>query len=281
MKIKILSDSTCDLSQELLDKYDIDIVPLIVMKSGEEFLDGVTITPADIFDHVAKGGELCSTAARSMVVYGEIFAKYVSEYDGIIHINIGSDFSSSYQNACLAAAEFDNVRVIDSASLCTGQGLVVLKACELAKTVSSLDEAVDALNEYKTHIEGSFVVDKLDYLAKGGRCSSATAMGANLLNLKICIELKDNHMSVGKKYRGNFSKCLLTYIKDRLEGREDIDTSIGMLTYTAGTSEEVIAGVREAIAQFGAFETLYESTAGCTISCHCGPSTLGIMFARK
>ena len=281
MKIKILSDSTCDLPQELSEKYNIDIVPLIVMKSGEEFLDGITITPTDIFGHVAKGGELCSTAARSMVVYAEIFAKYAAEYDGIIHINIGSDFSSSYQNACLAAEEFDNVRIIDSASLSTGQGMIVLKACQLAQTAESLAALVETLNEYKTHIEGSCVVDKLDYLAKGGRCSTATALGANLLNLKICIELKDNHMSVGKKYRGNFSKCLVTYIKDRLEGRDDIDTSIGILTYTAGTSEEAIAGVREAIAEFGAFETLYESIAGCTISCHCGPSTLGIMFARK
>ena len=281
MKIKILSDSTCDLSADLITKYDIGIVPLIVMKGGEEFLDGVTITPMNIFEHVANGGELCSTAARSIVVYEDVFAKYASEYDGIIHINIGSEFSSSYQNACLAAEEFDNVRVIDSTSLSAGQGMIVLRACELAQTADSLDALEDALNEYKTKIEGSFVVDKLDYLAKGGRCSSATALGANLLNLKICIELKNNHMGVGKKYRGGFTKCLTNYIKDRLEGREDIDTSIGMLVYTDGTQEEVVDAVREAIAECGAFETLHESTAGCTISCHCGPSTLGIMYAKK
>lgn len=280
MKIKILSDSTCDLSADLIAKYDIGIVPLIVMKGGEEFLDGVTITPMDIFEHVAKGGELCSTAARSMVVYEDMFSKFASEYDGVVHISLGSGFSSSYQNACLAAEEFDNVRVIDSASLCTGQGLIVLKACALAQTAESLDALEDALNEYKTKIEGSFVVDKLDYLAKGGRCSSATALGANLLNLKICIELKDNHMGVGKKYRGNFSKCLLTYVKDRLENHGDIDPSICMLTYTA-VPEETVAAVREAISECGIFENLYESTAGCTISCHCGPSTLGIMLAKK
>lgn len=281
MKIKILSDSTCDLSADLIDKYDIGIVPLIVMKGGEEFLDGVTITPLDIFEHVENGGELCSTAARSMMVYEEIFAKYAPNYDGVVHISLGSGFSSSYQNACLAAGEFDNVRVIDSASLCTGQGLIVLKAWELAQAAESLDALEAALNEYKTKIEGSFVVDKLDYLAKGGRCSSATALGANLLNLKICIELKDNHMGVGKKYRGNFSKCLLTYVKDRLEGHDDIDPSICMLTYTAAVPEETITAVREAIAACGSFEKVYESTAGCTVSCHCGPCTLGIMLARK
>ena len=280
MKIKILSDSTCDLSADLIAKYDIGIVPLIVMKGGEEFLDGITITPMDIFDHVAKGGELCSTAARSMVVYEEIFAKYAADYDGVVHISLGSGFSSSYQNACLAAEEFDNVRVIDSASLCTGQGLIVLKARELAETTDSLDALEAALNEYKTKIEGSFVVDKLDYLAKGGRCSSATALGANLLNLKICIELKDNHMGVGKKYRGAFSKCLLTYVKDRLECHKDIDPSICMLTYTAAVPEETVAAVREAITACGIFENLYETTAGCTISCHCGPRSLVIMLAK-
>ncbi len=281
MNIKILSDSTCDLSPELIEKHHITIVPLIVMKGGEEFLDGVTMTPTAIFDHVANGGELCSTAARSMVVYEETFAKYAQDYDGIIHISLGSDFSSSYQNACLAAGEFDNVRIIDSASLCSGQGLVVLKACELAQTAASLQELEEALNAYKAKVEGSFVVDKLDYLVKGGRCSTAAALGANLLNLKICIELKDNHMGVGKKYRGSFSKCLATYIKDRLEGQEDIDLSTVMLVYTAGMPEEVLTPVRDAIAAYANFETVYEAVAGCTISCHCGPGALGIMFARK
>lgn len=281
MNIKILSDSTCDLSQELLAKYNIDLVPLIVMKGDEEFLDGVTITPMDIFDHVAAGGDLCSTAARSIVAYEEIFAKYAREYDGVVHISIGSGFSSSYQNACLAAEEFENVRVIDSACLTTAQGLIVLKACELAQTASSMDQLEAGINSYKTKVEGSFVVDKLDYLAKGGRCSSAAALGANLLNLKICIALKDNHMGVGKKYRGSFSKCLATYIKDQLDGNTEIDPAVCVLTYTAGMPEETIAPVREAIAAYGSFETVYETTAGCTVSCHCGPGTLGILFAKK
>ena len=280
MKIKIISDSTCDLSAELIQKHDIAITPLIVMKDDQEFLDGITITPADIFAHVAAGGSLCSTAARSVGIYQEEFAKYADSYDGIIHINIGSGFSSSYQNACLAAEEFDNVRVIDSQNLSTGQGLVVLKACELAQTAQSLDELAEALREFTTHVEASFVVDKLDYLVKGGRCSSVAALGANLLNLKPCIEVKDGKMTVVKKYRGNYSKCLSTYVKDRLADRQDLDR--GTLFITCTTVDDAChQAVREAVDACGQFDAIYETTAGCTVSCHCGPGTLGVLFVRK
>ena len=139
MKIKITSDSTCDLSKELLEKYNIALVPLTVIKDGESFSDGVTITPDEIFAHVAAGGDLCSTTAVNVDEYMQWFNNFTSEYDGVVHINIGSGFSSSYQNACLAAEEFDNVRVIDSQNLSTGQGLVVLKACELAQSCENLD----------------------------------------------------------------------------------------------------------------------------------------------
>ncbi len=280
MKIKILSDSTCDLSSELAAQHDIGIVPLLVMKNDEEFLDGITITPADIFAHVAAGGSLCSTAARSVGAYQEVFAQYAGDYDGVLHISIGSGFSSCYQNACLAAEEFDNVQVLDSMSLTTAQGLIVLKACELAKTAASLDELKAQVNAFKDKVEGSFVVDKLDYLAKGGRCSSATALGANLLNLKPCIELKDGKMPVGKKYRGNYQKCLVSYIKDRLDDREDLDNGILFVTRTQ-VSDECYAAVMEAVHTYGHFETIYETVAGCTVSCHCGPGTLGILFVKK
>ena len=280
MNIKIISDSTCDLSAELIQKHDIGIVPLIVMKNDEEFIDGVTITPADIFAHVAAGGSLCSTAARSVGTYAETFGKYADDYDGIIHINIGSGFSCSYQNAWLAAEDFDNVRVIDSQNLATGQGLVVLKAVELAKTAASVDALADALREYSAKVEASFVVDKLDYLVKGGRCSSAAALGANLLNLKPCIEVKDGKMTVVKKYRGNYAKCLAAYVKDRLDGREDIDPETLFITKTV-VSEEAYSAVKEAVNAYGSFHTVYETNAGCTVSCHCGPGTLGILFVRK
>ena len=280
MKIKILSDSTCDLPAQLLEKYNISLVPLTVVKDGKEYKDGITITPANIFEHVAAGGELCSTSAANIGEYTDIFEKYAGEYDAVIHINLGSGFSTCYQSACLAAEEFDNVRVIDSKNLTAGQGFVVLKACELAETMDDLDAIVEELNTFTEKVEVSFVVDKLDYLVKGGRCSSAAALGANLLGLKPCIEVKDGKMSVVKKYRGNHAKCLTTYVKERLEGREDIDRSKLFVIQTV-VSEECYNGVLEAVNTYGNFETVYESTAGCTISCHCGPGTLGILFLRK
>ena len=280
MKIKIISDSTCDLSQELIQSNNIAIVPLIVMKNDEEFLDGTTITPADIFAHVASGGALCSTAARSVVSYAEEFEKYAKEYDGVVHINIGSGFSCSYQNACLAAQEYDNVRVIDSQNLSTGQGLVVLKACELAKTATDLDALKAELDAFTEKVEASFVVDKLDYLVKGGRCSSAAALGANLLNLKPCIEVKGGKMAVGKKYRGNYAKCLGNYVRERLDGREDLDSGIIFITQTV-VDDDTYNTVMDAVNTYGKFEHIYETNAGCTVSCHCGPGTLGILFVRK
>lgn len=280
MKIKILADSTCDLSEELVQKYNITIVPLTIIKNGEAFSDGVTIKPDEIFSHVAAGGDLCSTTAMNVGEYFEYFEKFATEYDGVLHINIGSSFSSSYQNACLAAEDFENVRVVDSQNLSTGQGLVVLKACELAETCKDLDELYTQVQVYASSIEASFVLDQLQYMVKGGRCSSAAALGANLLNLKPCIEVKNGKMSVVKKYRGNYAKCLVTYIKERLANRDDIDKSTLFITYTP-VSSDCLDAVKETIAAFSDFDNIYWTEAGCTVSCHCGPGTLGVLFARK
>lgn len=280
MKIKIMSDSTCDLSYELVEKYDIGIVPLIVVKDGKEHTDGVNITPADIFAHVAAGGDLCSTAALGVGEYQEHFSKYASEYDGVLHINISSEFSSSYQNACLAAEEFENVKVVDSRNLSTGQGLVVLKACELAQSCQSLEELQQQVQEFTSRVEASFLLDQLKYMVKGGRCSAVVALGANLLNLKPCIEVKDGKMSVVKKYRGNYAKCLASYVKDRLAAREDLDKGTLFVTRTP-VSDECLDSVKSAVDAYGDFENIYWTEAGCTVSCHCGPGTLGVLFVRK
>lgn len=280
MRVKIISDSTCDLSQDLIQKYDIGIVPLIVTMDNQEFLDGITITPADIFAHVASGGSLCSTAARGVAVYQEEFAKYTKEYDGIIHIDIGSGFSSSYQNACIAAEDFDNVRVIDSQNLSTGHGLVVLKACNLAQTAKDLDELKSQLDAYASRVEASFLLDRLDYMVKGGRCSGAAALGANLLSLKPCIEVKDGKMVVVKKYRGHIEKCMASYVKDRLAGRENLDDERIFITHT-DVSKESLEATINGVRQYGNFKNVYETVAGCTVSCHCGPGTMGILFVRK
>lgn len=280
MNIKILSDSTCDLSPAQLAEHNITLVPLTVVKGDQQFKDGVTITPAEIFAHVAAGGDLCSTSANSVGEYEEEFAKYVKEYDGVLHINIGSGFSSCYQNACIAAQEFENVAVVDSQNLSTGQGLVVLEAVKLAKECASLEELREKVQAFTAKVESSFLVDKLNYLVKGGRCSAAAALGANLLNLKPCIEVRDGKMIVVKKYRGSYAKCLASYVKERLDARDDLTRETLFITKTSVTDEEQ-AAVMEAVNAYGHFKNTYETTAGCTVSCHCGPGTLGILFVRK
>lgn len=279
MRIKITSDSTCDLSKELLEKYDIAIVPLTVVKDDKAYIDGVTITADEIFAHVAAGGSLCSTTAASVGEYQEWFGKFAGDYDAVVHINISSELSSCYQNACLAAGEFDNVVAIDSRNLSTGHGLVVLKACELANSVSSLEEMKQILDEFTTKVEASFLISRLDYMVKGGRCSAATALGANLLNLKPCIEVKNGKMSVVKKYRGNYSKCLASYVMDRLANRDDLDRKTLFVTRTP-VSDECLQAVEAAVAEYADFENIYWTQAGCTVSCHCGPGTLGVLFVR-
>jgi len=280
MNIKIMSDSTCDLPAQLLEAHNITLMPLTIIKDGQEYLDGVTITPEEIFRHVAAGGSLCSTAAVNISAYQEAFAKYSAEYDGVIHITIGSGFSSCYQNACIAAEDFDNVRVIDSQNLTTGQGHVVLEACRLAENCTNLDELAEKLRAFTEKIEASFLLDRLDYMVKGGRCSTVTALGANLLNLKPCIEVRSGKMTVVKKYRGSFAKSILSYAKDRVTGREDLDRAEAFLTFT-DVSDEILSSVRQYVKGNGNFEQIYESTAGCTISCHCGPGTLGLLLVRK
>lgn len=282
MRIKITSDSTCDLSADILQKHNITLMPLTVIKDGEAFQDNVTITPAEIFAHVAAGGALCSTTAVSIGEYQDFFKPFSEEYDGVVHINLGAEFSSTHQNACLAASEYDNVVAVDSRNLSTGHGLVVLKACELAATAENLERLKADLEAFTSKVEASFLVDKLEYLAKGGRCSSIMALGANLLNLKPCIEVKDGKMTVAKKYRGKYDKCLAAYVKDHLENREDLDTSMPIFITQTKVSDECYSAVKNAVATYGSgFGTVYETIAGCTVSCHCGPGTLGILYVRK
>ena len=280
MNIKVIADSTCDLPQELLQKYDISITPLYIIKDGKDFRDGITITPKEIFDHVAAGGDLCTTSAVSVGEYQDIFARYAPSYDAVIQVNIGSGFSACYQNACLAAADFDNVLVVDSQNLCMGQGSVVLEICRLAQVCSTLEEIREKIQDFIPRVEISFVLEHLAYMVKGGRCSSATALGANLLNLKPCLEVKDGKLTVVKKYRGSFAKCIAAYCKDRLEGREDVERSTGWLLYTQ-VDDEIVEQARKDMAAFVQPGPFCENVAGCTISCHCGPGTLGLVVIRK
>ena len=280
MRIKIVSESTCDLPDELLRKYDITILPLHINKNGEVYLDGVEIKPSDIFSYVASGGEICSTAAVNVGEYMDCFDVYSPLYDAVIVITIGSGFSSCFQNAQVAAQEYQNVYVVDSASLSCGQGLLVLKAAELARKDIPPEEICQQLYEAAAHIEASFVLDRLDYIKKGGRCSAVAALGANLLKIKPCIEVKNGQMTVGKKYRGSFAKVIGQYTKERLDSCRDVCTDF-VFVAQSDAEQSAIDAAKHALAEDGRFEAVVDACAGCTVACHCGPSTLGVFFFRK
>ena len=279
MSIKITADSTCDLPQALLEKYQITIVPLYVNLDGVVHRDVFDIVLEQIFDHVAAGGFLPTTAAINIADYTEIFAPLSAQYDAVIHINISQDFSSCHQNAVLAAGEFDNVFVVDSRNLSCGHGFVVLEAALAAARGEKVEDILPYLERLTARVDTTFVVDKLDYLAKGGRCSAVAALGANLLKLKPCIQVSDGKMGVAKKYRGNWDKVLLDYVKERVSDPTGINRDRIFLVHTR-CDQGVVESVRAALVGYG-FQDIYEATAGCTISSHCGPNTLGIIFLRN
>ncbi len=280
MNIKITADSTCDLSSELVEKYGIEILPLCIIKDGESYRDMKDIVPQDIFDHVNAGGNITTTAAINVEEYAEYFRPLSGQYDAVIHINISAGFSSCNQNANIAAEEFDNVYIVDSRNLSTGSGHVVIEAAIMAQNGASPEEIVEAMKTLVDKVEASFVVDKLDYLRKGGRCSALAALGANILSLRPCIEVKDGKMRVGKKYRGKFDACVEKYVNERLEGRTDIVTDRIFITHTH-CDKKIVDTVRKTIKKHMQFTEIIETTAGCTVSSHCGPNTLGILFIRK
>ena len=280
MNIKITADSTCDLSPELIQKYDVAIFPLYVVKGGQHYRDGIEIKPDDIYAHVAETGEMCTTAALSIGDYIEYFKELSSKYDAVIHINISQGFSCCYQNACLAAQEFDNVYVVDSRNLSTGHGHVVIEAYELAQQGIAPQEICERLQEFTERVDASFILDRLDYLAKGGRCSAVAAFGANLLKLKVCIEVKDGSMGAGKKYRGPYEKCMVEYITERLRDIDNLRTDRIFVTHS-GMSDELIKKAVETVKKCGKFENIYVTRAGCTVSNHCGENTMGVLYIHK
>ena len=280
MKIKISADSTCDLSQELVDKYNIGIFPLRVVMDGVPMLDGIDITPQGIYDRVSAGSGIGSTTAINVAEYEEKFAKYLEEYDAVVHFTISSEMSACYQNACIAASELGNVYVVDSRNLSTGIGHLVLDAAVMASEGMDAAGIKEELDKKKQLLDVSFVLDTLEYLRKGGRCSAVVALGANLLSLKPCIEVKNGAMGVGKKYRGSLEKSILKYVNDKLSGQTNVDYSRIFITNSGGFDESFIDSVEEAVRACGDFREIIRTRAGCTISNHCGPRCLGILFYR-
>ena len=280
MRIHVTSDNTCDLSPELIEQYNITISPLYVVMDGKSYKDTIEIKPEVIYEYVERTKKVCSTAAMNVADYLDFFRANLEGYDAIVHFTISSEMSSCYQNACIAAEEVGNVWVIDSRNLSTGIGHLVLDAAELAAEGKEPQQIADILNERKKKLDVSFVIDTLKYLSLGGRCSPLAALGANLLNLKPTICVVNGKMIVGKKYRMSLDRALLRYVKDQLGDLETVDTRRIFIT-DSGVSDENWQAVEKLLRETLPFEKIYHTRAGCTVSSHCGPGTLGILFYRK
>ena len=279
-KILITSDSTCDLSAELKERYNIKTIPLGITLGTEVYRDGIDITPDDIYAHHAKTGELPKTTASNVGECIDFFKPFVDDGYTVIHFTISSSMSSTYNNTCMAASEFENVYVIDSKNLSTGGGLLVIAAAEMAKSGMAVADIVSEIEKLTSCVDASFVIDSLDYLYKGGRCSALSVLGANLLKLKPCIEVKNGSMGVGKKYRGVYGAVLKQYAQERLQNPDDIDTSRVFVTH-AGCDAQIVEDIVNQVKETGLFKEVFVTRAGCTISSHCGANTLGVLFIRK
>ncbi len=281
MNVLISSDSTCDLSPELVKEYDISITPLYIQRGEESLRDGVEITAEDIFAYTSSTGKLCGTAAVPIADYQDFFARALKDHDEVVHFTISSDMSACYQNAVAAGEDFPGrVFVVDARNLSTGIGHLVLDAALLAREGKSGAEIKAILDQRKEKLNVSFVLDTLEYLRKGGRCSSVAAMGANLLKLKPCIEVKNGVMGVGKKYRGTLDKCLEAYVRERIEGHTDVDYRRIFIT-DSGVEDREVESLTALLRSLGPFEEIHHTRAGSTISSHCGPKCLGILYYNK
>ncbi len=279
-KVIITSDSTTDLSKELIERYNVGILPLLVTLGDKTYTDGVDIDADFVYDYHSKTGELPKTSAINIPAATDFFEKYVNEGNAVIHFTISSEMSSTYQNCCIAASEFEDVYVIDTRNLSTGGGLLVIAAAEMALKGMEAKDIADAVNGLAANVDASFVIDSLEYLHKGGRCSAVAAFGANLLKLKPCITVKNGKMGVDKKYRGRYSDVVKEYAAERLVNPDDIDLDRVFVTH-AGCDEEIINSVVEVVKNTLPFKEIFITRAGCTVSSHCGRNTLGVLFVRK
>ena len=276
MKICISAESTIDLSKELLEKYHIRTIPFGVLLGEDSYLDG-EINSQDIFDYVAKTRILPRTTAINEYQYRDYFEGLLKEgYDAIIHFSLSSQISTSYSQAIRATRKVDHVFVIDSASLSTGIALEAIYASQLADKGLSPEEIVEKVGARIPYVQASFVIQTLEYLHKGGRCSGLARLGAALLRIKPQIIVSEGKMEPGKKYFGRKSQTVEAYCKDTLEQFDNPDLSIAFVTHTLATPEMVAVAI-EALKNRG-FKTIYETKAGATITSHCGPMTLGILF---
>lgn len=280
MKIRMTADSTCDLTPELIRKYDIGIAPLSVVIDGEVFHDGVDVTPRDIF-RAAEAGKSVRTAAVNTYEYREFFTEQLKHCDQLVHVCLGSGFSSCYSDAVEASREMDNVFVVDSRNLSTGSGLLVLDGLSMIRKGAEDGKAIAETLQGRTGlVNGSFVVRTIDYLRRGGRCTGLEALGAKMLHIRPSIVVQDGKMHPGEKYRGRYEHYLKHYIEDLLENDSNIDFQRVFVVHSP-SEEGLVRFAIDTVKSYGLFREVLEAMAGCTICTHCGPDTLGLMFMRK
>ena len=281
-KVVISADSTCDLPSELIKKYNIVITPLHVVLGDVVYDDMVNIVPDDIYANFEKTGQLPKTSAVNVQEYIDTFKPYTESGCEIVHIGLGHALSTSFQHAKIAAQEFEGVYTVDSRNLSSGSGMLVLEAAEMAASGMSAAQIAEKTDAMTDKVRCNFIVDKLTYLRAGGRCSALAAMGANLLNIKPCIEVdnKDGSMSVGKKYRGSLSKVLCQYVDNKMIDFNNISKKRAFITH-AGIPQETLSELAGLVEKKNYFDEILVSKASCTISSHCGPYTMGLIFMTE
>lgn len=280
--VLLTADSPCDLGEDLKECYQLHYYPYHIILEDREYTDGVDVTPDDLFRAYRERKVLPKTAAIGIGEYMEFFRPLVEQGFEIVHFCLGSALSAAYQNCCATAEELGHVYPIDARSLSTGIGLQVLEAAEMARTGMPAAEIQKEARKLADRSHASFILDTLEFMHAGGRCSTVAALGANLLKLKPCIEVhpeKNGAMEVGKKYRGDLHKVLVQYTKDVLN-RDDLQLDRVFITHS-GIPQEYVDLVRDTIIQCADFREIYATRASCTISCHCGPNTLGVLFLTK
>lgn len=279
MKIKILADSTADLTKEICERYNIEQLPLNITLGDKIYTDGIDINPQKIYDFVKETKMLPKTSAVNQLTYQETYDKILkSGYDGIVHFTISGEMSTCYNNAVLASKEFENVSVVDSRTLSTGIALLAIYAAELANQEDMTPKKIAEKVEKRIPFDQtSFVLDKLEYLYRGGRCSAVALLGANLLKIKPSIQVNNGKMGMEKKYFGNLEKVVMKYVEDTLEKYNKPDLTRIFVTHTE-IDQNIIDMVVDYLKKNTKFKEILETTAGSTVTSHCGSHTLGILY---
>lgn len=276
----ITADSTCDLSQELVERYDIKIIPLTITLGEDSFLDGASFTPADLYKRYRADGTLPKTSAVGLQEFLDFFGPMVEAGYEVVHLDISADLSATFQNAQLAAQELAGIYPVDSRMLSTGVGLLAIEAADCRDKGMGAAEIAEHLNSLTDKVDTSFVLDTLEFMWKGGRCSGVAALGANLLKLKPALEMKDGKLGVYKKYRGSMKNVYKQYIRERLEGKK-VRPGHVFITESGEIEPEVIKELEETIRECIEVKEVHHTLAGCTVSSHCGPKTMGVLFINE